>query len=66
MAGPAGRKVEVGAAAGPRYVFTDMKVGQVRPFVAYVVRLGSGGIWFLGVHLYQPIFVVDGPCGFQP
>ena len=42
--GPAGRKVEVGAAAGPRYIFTDMKVGQVGPFLAYVMRLSSCGI----------------------
>ena len=65
-ASPAGRKVEVGAAAGPRDIFADMKVGQVRPFLAHIVRLRSGGIWFLGVHLYQPIFLVDGLCGFQP
>ncbi|MCW2133111.1 hypothetical protein B0G38_002286 [Arthrobacter sp. VKM Ac-2550] len=60
QAGPAGRQVEVGAAAGPRYVFTDMKVGQVRPLLPYVMRLRNYGIWFTGVHLYQPIFVMDG------
>ena len=65
-AGTAGWKVKVGTAAGPRYVFADMQVGQVGPFLANVMRLRSCGIWFLGVHLYQPIFVVDGLCGFQP
>ncbi|SDQ54385.1 hypothetical protein SAMN04489742_1527 [Arthrobacter crystallopoietes] len=66
QAGPAGRKVEVGTAAGPPDILADMWVGQVGPFLPYVVRLRSGGISFLGVHLYQPIFVVDGLCGFQP
>jgi hypothetical protein len=65
-AGPSRRKVKVGAAAGQCYVFTDMKVGQVGPLLPYVMRLRSCGIWFLGVHLCQPIFVVDGLCGFQP
>lgn len=39
--GPARRKVKVGTAAGPRYVFADMEVGQVRPFLADVMGLRS-------------------------
>lgn len=66
QAGPAGWKMQVGATAGPPDILADMRVGQVGPFLPHVVRLRSGGIWFLGVHLYQPIFVVDGLCGFQP
>jgi hypothetical protein len=41
QAGPARRKVKVGTAAGPRYVFADMEVGQVRPFLADVMGLRS-------------------------